>query len=254
MKLFYREEGTGNPLIILHGLWGASENWLPIAHQLKKHFRVIIPDMRNHGQSPHHSQHDYPTLCDDLQELIQQFGLTKPYLIGHSMGGKTAMLFLLQYPESISKAAIIDIAPITYPLSVEHTDILSYVNAVNPATFKSRNALQDDIRQHFDTAATQQILFKNIGKTQNGLEWKINPAALKQNINELCGWPEYNTNKIYPYPILFIQGEKSAYITDKKCLIKQFPAAHVEIIPNAGHSIHNEQPEILLKAIDAFFT
>lgn len=253
MRLYYREEGEGQPLIILHGLWGASDNWLPIMHRLKDRFRVIIPDMRNHGQSPHHPQHNYPALCGDLLELIQKLGLTKPHLIGHSMGGKTAMFFLLQYPEYISKAIIIDIAPIAYMPSLEHLNILTYITSVNPGTFANRNALQADIRKHFGDTATQQILFKNIRKTIKGLKWKINPEALQQNINEVCHWPADITDKIYPGPILFIKGEKSAYIPNEgECLKKQFPAARVETIPQAGHAIHNEQPEILLKTIHAF--
>ncbi|HNS29942.1 MAG TPA: alpha/beta fold hydrolase [Tenuifilaceae bacterium] len=114
MKLFYREMGEGSPLVILHGLYGSSDNWVTIGRELAKDFRVILVDQRNHGQSPHSTQHTYPSMVDDLTELIDCLGLERINLVGHSMGGKTAMLFAHRYPHRAKSLVVIDIAPTGY--------------------------------------------------------------------------------------------------------------------------------------------
>lgn len=254
MALFYREEGNGYPLILLHGLWGASENWLPVAHLLSSRFRVILPDMRNHGRSPHYLQHDYSSMSQDILELIEELHLSeKPYLAGHSMGGKTAMALLLQNPSAVAKTVVIDIAPISYPLSDEHREISNYLKHTAPASFSTREEMQKHIFRSFPDTASRQLLLKNLRKTASGFSWKLNPEALQQNIGALSTWPEKFAHIVYPYPILFIKGEQSDYIPDKNCLLKQFPAALLETIPFAGHRIHAEQPEMLAQKISSFF-
>ena len=115
MKLYFRKQGEGTPLIILHGLWGASENWLPIAHSLEDRFQVILPDIRNHGQSPHADEMNYEVMSDDIIELIEDLRLpVPPHIVGHSMGGKIVMALLLKRPDIVNKAIVVDIAPVSY--------------------------------------------------------------------------------------------------------------------------------------------
>lgn len=240
MKLFYREKGYGQPLIILHGLLGASDNWLPIANKLSDQFRVILPDLRNHGLSPHEEKMDYDTMSDDIIELIQHLHLdTKPYLIGHSMGGKVVMNLLLKRPEVAKKAIVIDIAPIKYPVSEEHHRLVEFMLSNSPVV--------NEINRQFKDERNRQLLRKNIHKTA----WKVNAPAIKNHLESILGW---TTNSIYPYPILFIRGEESDYITDFTTIKKTFPAAELQTITKAGHWIHAEQPEILVNLIKSYFS
>lgn len=250
MQLYYREEGKGRPLILLHGLWGASENWLPIAHRLAGRFHVILPDLRNHGQSGHCPRHDYPALCEDIRELIEALGLPeKPVLAGHSMGGKTVMAFLLQYPETVHRGIVIDIAPIAYPLSEEHRSFLQLIRSLGLQAFPNRQQLQAELQQLVPDSDTRQLILKNIRRTAGGWQWKIGIDALERNLETICGWPEQWQDKKYTSPVLFIKGQNSPYIPDTECMKKQFPAASVEIIPGATHRIHTEQPLLLAESI-----
>lgn len=250
MQLYYREIGKGQPLILLHGLWGASENWLPVARKLSDRFRVILPDLRNHGRSGHQSCHDYPALREDIHELMDTLGLTeKPVLAGHSMGGKTVMAFLLQYPEAVSRGIVIDIAPISYPLSEEHRTFLQLIRTLTPQTIPGRDQLLAKLKQWVPDTETQQLVLKNIRRSGKSWEWKINTEALEQNIKAICSWPEQWQGQKYTSPVLFIKGENSPYIPDDECMKKQFPAAHIEIIPGTTHRIHAEQPDLLAACI-----
>lgn len=256
MKLFYREKGdrANPPFIILHGLWGASDNWLQIASHLSEKYHVILPDLRNHGQSPFDPQMNYDVMSDDVMELITSLKLPcKPIIAGHSMGGKTLMTLLLKSPEIALKAAVIDIAPITYPAvhAAEHYTLLRFISSVNPATFHKREEMMQIIRQEFPAEVLQQLLFKNIRKTPHGLEWRVNPEAIRNNISNILGWTIPPGKSSYPGEVLFIKGENSGYIKeqDYPAIKKIFPAARFMTIPGAGHLIHAEQPELLTKIL-----
>src|SRR6185295_3270371 len=131
MKLFYRQSGAGPPLIILHGLFGSSDNWYTLAKSFSAHFTVFLIDQRNHGQSPHSDDFDYSLLTEDLQEFIGEHKLQRPSIIGHSMGGKTAMNYAVRYGENVDKLIIVDIVPKRYP--VHHDHILEGLMAVTAA-------------------------------------------------------------------------------------------------------------------------
>ena len=149
MKLFYREIGAGEPLIILHGLWGASENWLPIAHLLADRFRIILPDIRNHGQSPHSDEMNYEVMSNDIIELIESLPLSiSPCIVGHSMGGKIVMALLMKRPELIRKAIIVDIAPMAYTTSDggRHSKIIDFMSAFDLRSLLSCEKIGDRLR------------------------------------------------------------------------------------------------------------
>lgn len=252
MKLFCREKGnnTNPPFIILHGLWGASDNWLQIANHLSEKYHVILPDLRNHGQSPFDERMDYDVMSDDVIELIESLKLhIKPIIAGHSMGGKVTMTLLLKKPEIASKAAIIDIAPVTYPpvQAAEHYALLRFITSTNLSAFHKREEAIRLIRQAFSDEGLQQLLFKNIRKTANGIEWRINPVAIRNHINDIIAWNIPAGKSSYPGKILFIKGANSRYIREEDYpgIKKIFPAAAFITIPSAGHLIHAEQPEIL---------
>lgn len=256
MQLFYREEGKGIPLIILHGLWGASENWLTIAHYLSPYFRVILPDLRNHGHSPHSPVHNYDAMTQDVTELIHHLHLpVKPHLIGHSMGGKIGMALLLKKPDMIAKSVILDIAPRNYILSNEHERLFEFIHLTKLNEFPSYRGFRNYLASYFPSEQEQQILLKNIRKTEKGLIWKINAEVLYNNRNTICQWPEDLKHLKYDTPLLFIKGGKSSYIPGIEELKNNFPAALLSTLPDSGHGLHTEQPEklaeMLLKFLNA---
>lgn len=255
MKLFYRTRGQGTPLIILHGLWGASDNWLPIANQLADRFHVILPDLRNHGQSPHSGEMNYHAMSDDIIEFIEDLHLPRrPYIAGHSMGGKVVMALLMKRPEMIEKAIIVDIAPVAYPSSDggRHHDIIDFMSSFDLSACHTREEVSQAIRCHFPTERSQQLFLKNIRKTPAGFEWKMNYPAIRRHFSEISGIPFGLPLKVYDREILFIKGEYSNLIPGRECLLKQFPIARLIQIPDCGHWIHSEQPELLAETIRTF--
>ncbi|HZB15132.1 MAG TPA: alpha/beta fold hydrolase, partial [Chryseolinea sp.] len=173
MKLFFRELGEGEPVVILHGLFGSSDNWLTQAKLFAPHYRVLSVDLRNHGQSPHSDDFDYPSMVSDIHEFIQDQNITDPIIIGHSMGGKTAMNFALAYPDKVSKLIVVDIAPRSYNL--EHYTIVEGLKAIPLDQLTSRNEADDILSQHVAEADVRQFLLKNLQrKSTGGFSWKIN--------------------------------------------------------------------------------
>ncbi len=260
MQLFYREKGNPDhlPLIILHGLWGASENWLPVAGFLSEKFHVILPDLRNHGNSPHSSEHSYESLAQDIITFIQRLHLPqRPYIAGHSMGGKTLMQLLLQKPEIADKTAIIDIAPKSYPSDHHHfhRDLLEFAYRFSFATYNSTTEVHQAIRKEIRQEELCQILFKNIRKKESNFEWKINIPAILDHLAGLMAWNPPAQATPYPHSLLFIRGELSDYlsIADEPDIRLLFPLARFISLPAAHHSIHSEQPQALAQALATFF-
>lgn len=258
-QLFYREAGSIShpPLMILHGLWGASENWLRVSSGLSAKYHVIIPDLPNHGQSPHIAEHDYETLSGYIHEFITQLNLSEPlHIIGHSMGGKILMNLLLKWPELISKAIIIDIAPKDYRNCKEierHAQLINYMCATPIGTISERSVILRQIREHFPEEELYQLLAKNIRrkKKEDRFEWKINTNAIQKSLEMILSWHPAS-DKAYPLPVLFIKGEKSGYINETEDIpaIRQiFPAACFRTIPEANHAIHADHPQELTNCI-----
>lgn len=259
MQLFYREKGNADlpPLILLHGLWGASDNWLPVAARLSGQFHVILPDLRNHGGSPHLPEHDYEILSKDIADFIASLNLpVRPFIAGHSMGGKALMLLLLKQPEIAEKAAIIDICPKDYPATDSfHLSIMDFISKFPLHNFHQRHEIHQAIRLHFPDEQLCQLLFKNICKTDKGYSWKINVPVITKHLPQLLSWPLLPKQATYPFPILFIRGELSDYITpvDLPLIRSYFPAATLTTIPSASHRIHADNPILLSQAIADFF-
>lgn len=253
MQLFYREEGNGYPLIILHGLYGASDNWLPVAHLLSPFFRVILPDLRNHGHSPHHPLHTYEAMTEDVAALIGNLHLSvKPHLVGHSMGGKVVMSLLLKKPALTARNIVLDIAPQTYPLSEEHQRLFHFIHTADLHRFPSYAALRQHLALCLPSEREQQIILKNITRQKGTFRWRINAEALYRAREEIRSWQE--TGNCCTQEILFIKGENSPYIPDTETLKKTFPAALLSNIPQAGHWLHTEQPEKLAEIIRTYLS
>lgn len=238
--------------MILHGLWGASDNWLKVARLCTERFYVILPDLRNHGNSPHDSKHDYNVMAEDILELTERLALPqKPFIAGHSMGGKILMHLLLKKPEIAAKAAILDISPQNYPISSIHRKLLEFILATPLERFHHRTELHKYIRQAFSSDECYQILLKNIRKISSGFEWKINATALYNNLQELSAWCLPTIQ--YHAPILFLRGENSDYIRQTNLIRLYFPTAQLTVIPQASHRIHVDNPTFLVQTLSNFF-
>ena len=260
MQLFFREKGNPDlpPLILLHGLWGASENWLTVAGHLATQYHVILPDLRNHGLSPHSDIHNYTALAEDLEDFITQLNLPlRPFIAGHSMGGKALMALLLKRPEIARKAAIIDICPKTYSSRPDHIHepLITFINRFPLSSYTSREEIHTLIREHLQAEELRQILFKNLRKGNNSFTWKLNTAAISAHLPELMSWPCQLSGQTYPSPILFIRGQHSDYITpaDLPVIHTYFPAARLTTIPHASHRIHADTPFALAQTLAGFF-
>jgi esterase len=250
MKLFYRELGTGNPIVILHGLFGSSDNWLSIAKELATAHKVYLLDQRNHGQSPHTDKFDYSVMADDLKEFIEEHKIANPTILGHSMGGKTAMEFAVNNPKKWKKLIVVDIAPKAY--SVHHDQILEGLNSLDLKTINSRNEADERLSKWVPEIGVRQFLLKNIARDSDGFNWKINLPVISKNI-EIIG--EGLSKRLSEgKPTLFIRGKNSHYIMDSDFdLIEQyFPSAKIETVENAGHWVHAEQPEKFLDIVNQF--
>lgn len=254
MKLFFRQVGdTGPALVILHGVFGSSDNWLTISKNIaERGYRVFLPDQRNHGQSPWDDAHDYHSMATDLHEFLADQQLEKPVLIGHSMGGKAVMQYAMLFPDTFEKLVVVDIAPKFYP--VHHADLLRGLRAIDLSAIKSRGDADAVLRQYEPSLTVRQFLLKSLYRNeQGGFSWRINLPVIER---ELHGIGEELTNpRIVTEPTLFVRGSESPYVLDEDiATIKRiFPNAQIETIQGAGHWLQAEKPdefvEVLLRFI-----
>lgn len=263
MELFYRKEGSGSPVVIIHGLYGSSDNWINIGKRLADRHTVYMIDQRNHGRSPFANSHTYNDLRNDLIEFFEQHKIEKAIILGHSMGGKVAMWFAADYPEKVEKLVIADIAPKDYLLLKEdsqfylHQNILLAMQEIDFSQVKSRNDVDDLMAEKLDDARIRQFLLKNVAKDKETKQykWRVNAEVLYDHLEEIVSgvnknWLDDRT-PITTYPVIFIRGMKSKYILpEDEILIREiYPDAKLVDIPKAGHWLHAEQPEKFMKAV-----
>jgi esterase len=241
MKLFFREYGSGAPIVILHGLFGSSDNWLTQAKLFSQQFKVYTVDLRNHGQSPHDKEFNYKVMVDDLDNFFEDQKLTGATLMGHSMGGKAAMNFALAFPGKIERLIVVDIAPRFYDL--EHYIIADGLAAIPINTITSRNEAEDVLKEYVSDSGTRQFLLKNLQrKPEGGFSWKINLPIIRQELGNI-GQDLLYENK-FEKPTLFIRGKNSSYILDAdwKRIKEIFPLASLETM-ETGHWVQAEKPQ-----------
>lgn len=252
MQLYVKDYGDGDPLVILHGLLGAGGNWHTLsAKTFGAAYHVLAVDQRNHGRSPHDPVHDYPSMAADLLELLDARGLDRVHLMGHSMGGKTAMYFALHHPERVDKLIVVDIAPRDYEAS--HRGILDALRALDPADYDSRQAVDDALAEAVPDWGVRQFLLKNLDYGPDGrYRWKMNLDALDANYARINDAVE--SARTFEGPTCFIRGQRSDYVRDGDLpLIRRlFPNTDVVTIPKAGHWVHAEAPKPFAEVVMGF--
>jgi esterase len=258
MKLFYRKYGSGPALVILHGLYGSSDNWVTIAKNLSDSFTVYLPDQRNHGQSPHNEIHDYDSMRDDLFELANDLKLNKFFLAGHSMGGKTAISFALRWPERLNGLLIADISPFTYESDghsaySQHYSILNTILSLDLQKVTTRNEADELLKESISSEKERGLILKNLQRIEeNKFSWKINAKSLLANLDKIMmgitRQTDYN-QQITGFPVIFLRGGDSDYIPEKdfKDILHVFPAAEIIEVPGAGHWIQVDKPDQVVK-------
>ncbi len=259
MKLFYRKRGdTGEPLIILHGLYGSGDNWISIAQVLKDHFQVYLLDQRNHGRSPHSEEMNYDLLTEDLHAFFKIHNINRAHIVGHSMGGKTAMWFALKYPQLVNRLVIVDIAPRTYEMSAAnskvHKLIISALKSVEPESATGRKEIEKRLSNRIANVPLRMFLLKNIERNSDGTySWRLNVNSIDNNLVKIMNGFSEITQTI-DVPTLFLKGELSNYIgRGDSSLIKQiFPISELITVPEAGHWLHAQQPELFTKTVLEF--
>lgn len=250
--LHYQEYGKGPPIIILHGLFGSSTNWRSLSKSLSEHYRVITPDLRNHGRSSHYPSMNYSEMANDIANLMDTLSLQQSTLIGHSMGGKVAMVNALLHPDRVEKLVVLDIAPVNY--DHRYGKIFHALNHLPLDQLKNRNEAEAFLNKHFDDLFLVRFLLQNLARNENGFVWRINLPAIQENIETISSFPDIVPAGTFNRPALFLGGEKSHFIQadHQRIIHKYFPGAEIEHIGNAGHMLHVEQPQEVLERTRLF--
>ena len=251
MKLNFRTYGSGEPLIILHGDFGSADNWQTLGKEFSQNYKVYLVDQRNHGNSPHSDEFDYNVMADDILELLLNENIDKINLLGHSMGGKTAMTFATRYPEKVDKLVVVDIAPKYYP--PHHEKIFRGFRSIKLDSLKSRQEADEQMAYTISDAGVRQFILKNLTRNdQNEFTWKLNLDAIEAN-SENVG-QGLSDDDWFNGHVLFIAGGYSDYIQrdDEQKIRTHFPNAEIITIPGAGHWVHAEQPKTLARKVNEF--
>ena len=250
--LFSKIEGVGKPLLILHGFLGMSDNWKTLGSQYAEAgYQVHLLDQRNHGRSFWSDDFNYDVLSDDLFRYISDRQLKKVCIIGHSMGGKTAMQFACDHPLTTEKLIVADMAPKYYP--PHHDQIIEGLQALDFDLIDSRSNADETLKNYIEDLGTRQFLLKNLYWVEKGkLGWRFNLDVLSEKMNEIG--ENIGATSIYEGPTLFLRGGRSEYIipSDIDDIRKHFPAARLETIENAGHWLHAENPKLFFEKTVAF--
>jgi len=245
--LFARQMGSGEPVLILHGLLGASDNWLTVARELAEKHTVFLLDLRNHGRSFHSDDFDYPSMADDVNRFIRQQGLKTVSIIGHSMGGKTAMQFAYLYPERLKKLVVVDIAPKAYP--PQNIDAVNALFNMDLTRVSRLNQADELLKTSIPDTSERMSHLKNLKRDPDGTYyWQVNLETIRRNYSFIS---DAVTSGTYTKECLFIRGYESNYIQDVDWddVLINFPLAQLKTIPKAGHWVHIQARQLFVRTV-----
>ena len=248
VDLAFDSVGEGAPLLILHGLFGSSDNWGTIGKELAVGYDVLLVDQRDHGRSPHTDRVSYPLMAEDVHALVTGLGLRDIVLVGHSMGAKTAMYFAHRWPGLVKHLVSVDMGPREYPLS-NQAPIIEALMTSDLANKTTRKEVEQHLARYVPEPGVQQFLLKSLyWETPERLAWRFNVPVLARDINDILAAAPAETIRV---PSLFIRGGQSDYITraDVPALKEQFPNSRLETVDYAGHWVHAQAPEEVMDLI-----
>lgn len=249
--LNFQIDGDGPPLLVVHGLFGSGRNWHSLARRWAQQFCVIRVDLRNHGESFHSEDMSYPAMAMDLHRLVQSLGLDSVSLLGHSMGGKAAMMFSHMFPDSIDKLIVADIAPVAY--AHDHDNLVQPLIDLDLGAIHKRGEADKALNAAIPNSQIRQFLLQNLENTGGRFRWKLNLKALQRQMPEITGFASIDDWMI-KRPTLFIRGENSDYLLDEhwQTIRQHFPNATRVTLKNAGHWLHFEQADAFYSTVVSF--
>ena len=251
--LSFQEHGRRPPIVILHGLFGSSRNWQRIAKALADHAHVFALDLRNHGESPWSDTMTYPEMADDVRRFIEERCAEPPAIVGHSMGGKTAITLAMTAPEVLDRLVIVDIAPARS--NSDHLHLVQAMQAVDLDGLTRRAEVDAWLADEVPEAPTRSFLLQNLGPgPEGGLRWRLNLHAIAHNMAILRDFDEALTRQTFAKPTLLVEGEASDYVRPEHYLIYQhmFPRLQMSVIEGAGHDVHADRPDAFLNRVQDF--
>ena len=251
MLLNHQITGAGPVLLILHGLFGNSGNWKSISRKLAESFTVVTVDLRNHGRSDWSDDVRYLAMAADIGSLLDHLDYKQATLIGHSMGGKTAMTFALLNPARVSGLVVVDIAPVVY--SHSHIDLINTLIRLDIGSARSRKDIDAMMAEEIPEPGLRMFLSQNLVFQENQFKWRINLKALAEGMSELTGFPDLNS-QCFHSPCLFLYGTSSDYVLDhhRPKTLQLFPAAEFVGIEGAGHWAHAEAPQRVIDEVHTY--
>ncbi|MGB1199731.1 MAG: alpha/beta fold hydrolase [Thalassotalea sp.] len=248
MRLNYKQTGQGEPVILIHGLFGSLENLNVIANALSDHFLVTNIDLRNHGRSPHAATMDYPSMAHDVIDLMDNLNIEQAHIVGHSMGGKVAMQLAHLFEDRVNRLVVLDIAPVAY--QARHTEIFKALKNVASQNIADRKHADKLMQGHIEEVGVRQFLLKSLAKNEHGdFQWRFNLAALDEKYENILA--DIKANDSCLCDTLFIKGNESDYIlpTYRDVIMSRFTNAKAKIIHGAGHWLHAQKPDAVNKSI-----
>ena len=253
MKLFFKKYGNaGSDLIIIHGLFGMSDNWNTLGRKFSKHFKVHLIDLRNHGRSPHSTEFNYDVMCEDLIEYIEDYNIKKPIVIGHSLGGKVAMKLAFTHTEILEKLLVVDISPRRYNTDF-HENLLKTLYRLPLEDFSRREDIEDILAETFENRGMRLFLMKNLYRNEDKkFAWRFNIDVLLEKVSNIQE-AEFINSKC-DVPTLFIRGGESNYVTSEDEIIikKYFSNFNISTIEGVGHWLHAEKPDLFYDEVIKF--
>jgi esterase len=254
VQLAATEYGAGPPIAILHGLFGSGRNWRAIAQQLATRHRVLAFDLRNHGASPWAGGMAYSNMVEDLRASLRLRGIERAAVLGHSMGGKVAMVMALLYPAEVDRLVVVDVAPAPNPPT-----LLAYVRAMRAADLrgtKRRSEVDAQLAGAVPDGAERAFLLQNLVIGDGVIHWRLDLEAIERGFPQISGFPDLPADTSYQGPTLFVAGARSDYIRceHEPAIRRLFPQAQITRIEGAGHWVHAEQPQAFLQAVGAFLS
>jgi pimeloyl-ACP methyl ester carboxylesterase len=255
LSLAFQQEGDGPAVMVLHGLYGSGNNWRGVTGELARHYHVIRPDLRNHGNSPHHPVMDYPTMAGDVMQLIERLALERVTLVGHSMGGKVAMALAQLTPARLAGLMVVDIAPVHYDHRQEHGRLIETLQALDLDAIDSRQAADRALTPAIPQPAIRQFLLTNLQRDKNGWSWRIPLAILGEQLPVIQSWPA-SLDHPWPGPACFLYGEASGYVQEggQQAIERLFPNATRVGLPGVGHWVHAEAPDAFKNQLQSFLS
>lgn len=241
-------------IILLHGLFGSSSNWGTVARHLGQDYRVLVPDLRNHGQSSHDDDCSYEAMVADVLHLLDAQGISAATLVGHSMGGKVAMHLALNHPQRVDGLVVVDMSPVRY--AHDFADVVAAFRAVDLAAVRNRSDADTQMAAHISIAGVRAFLLQNLVKRSDVWSWRVNLDALAMEQKQITGFPSQRHDAVFERPSSFIHGELSDYVKPayEPEIRRLFPAAALCSVAQAGHWVYAEQPQGFMTCLDDYLS